>query len=217
MYDNKKSNNTIETDQSTKNHKSLSTYNVHVPKFKEDGSRDKTIVRNLGIKRVHKKTAEANFEAFQEICKYFDKIGKAYLFKKDEDIDLLKTISSSFTDNAADAKKFCKILATYSEDEAGFKKFYCNLHKLAICSRDTATLVKSFQNKSTFENTKSAEMRFDNYDDAFYHPYLILHRILPLDGLDANTVKASAIRFCTFDLNITVIYPIYDAVLLKLN
>lgn len=161
---------------------------------------------------VRNGTAEAAVQAFEEICRYYEQIGLLYL-NNSKNNRMMKIISSTLTDNASDAKKWSKILAKYSANEEEFYLLFCILHKVAICSKDVGTLVKSVVNGISFEAAKSSQGQYDEYKTDFYLAYKKIHFILPLGDVNARTKKANAIRFFTFDFNIAITYPIYDKII----
>lgn len=134
-----------------------------------------------------------------------------------KNLELLKLITSSVTDNASDAKKWAKTIAKYSSNEAEFNLFFCNLHKLGIGSRDCAVVVKAFITSTSFQQAKAGQGRFDDFNADFYSTYSKLHHRLPMDEVNADTVKATAIRFLTFDRNVCVTFPIYENIIAKLE
>lgn len=126
-------------------------------------------------------------------------------------------ITSSVTDNASDAKKWAQLIAKFSGNEEEFGLFFCTVHKLGIGSRDCAVVVKAFLTHTTFEKAKAGQGRFDDFSADFYATYSKLHRLLPMDDVDAATVKATPIRFLTFDRNVCVTFPIYEKIITKIE
>jgi hypothetical protein len=129
----------------------------------------------------------------------------------------LELITSSVTDNASDAKKWAKTIAKFSSNEEEFGHFFCNLHKLGIGSRDCAVVVKAWLTRTTFATAKASQGRFDDFSADFYSTYSKLHRLLPMDEVDADTVKATPIRFLTFDRNVCVTFPVYEQIVHKIE
>jgi len=89
---------------------------------------------------VYDKKSDAAIEKFKEICSYFTKLHRADLFNDSTTKDMLELITSSLTDNASDVAKFCQFLKLHTANPEDFKKLFCNIHKLAIASRDVAVL-----------------------------------------------------------------------------
>lgn len=206
-------NNTIISDASQKSHKNLISYNVVIQNSVPE---QKPTIRSLGIVRAFDKKTTTAINKFKVITDSFNEIKKLYLFKDKELKTMFDIISSTLTDHASDAKKWCKMLREQSGSPERFKLFFCLLHRIAIASRDVAILVRSFKEKTSFDAIKSTQGRFDDYKADFYKTYSLLHKILPLDDINAPTVKATPIRFLTFDRNIAVTYPIYDQIISKL-